>query len=170
MATHSDGTLEYWHATSRQLLFQKKVSFSRCSTTKCCKLAKSAPLAVTTPSRDSWAECWWDSWTREKPTTWKAAIWDRTKTEFSALSGIPSITTSCSAAASCQDIGEATFRVLHGRGGYRFPWKLDPAGKQQARQPFTHLRYQSGQNKDRTVGPHKRASISPRDGRAYDCH
>ena len=26
MATHSDGTLEYWHATSRQLLFQKKVS------------------------------------------------------------------------------------------------------------------------------------------------
>lgn len=27
MATHSDGTLEYWHATSSQLLFSKKVKF-----------------------------------------------------------------------------------------------------------------------------------------------
>lgn len=42
MATHSDGTLEYWHATSRQLLFQKKVSFSQFSTMKCCKLARLA--------------------------------------------------------------------------------------------------------------------------------
>lgn len=25
MATHVDGTLEYWHATSQQLLFSKKV-------------------------------------------------------------------------------------------------------------------------------------------------
>jgi hypothetical protein len=25
MATHTDGTLEYWHATSQQLLFSKKV-------------------------------------------------------------------------------------------------------------------------------------------------
>lgn len=24
MATHTDGTLEYWHATSQQLLFSKK--------------------------------------------------------------------------------------------------------------------------------------------------
>lgn len=26
MVTHSGGTLEYWHATSNQVLFQKKVS------------------------------------------------------------------------------------------------------------------------------------------------
>ena len=25
LATHSDGTLEYWHATSSQVLFSKKV-------------------------------------------------------------------------------------------------------------------------------------------------
>ena len=27
IATHVDGTLEYWHATSQQLLFSKKVLF-----------------------------------------------------------------------------------------------------------------------------------------------
>lgn len=26
MAAHADGTLEYWHTTSNQLLFQKKVT------------------------------------------------------------------------------------------------------------------------------------------------
>jgi hypothetical protein len=28
MATHTDGTIEYWHATSQQLLFSKKVHFA----------------------------------------------------------------------------------------------------------------------------------------------
>jgi WD40 repeat protein len=28
MTTHVDGTLEYWHATSQQLLFSKKVIFT----------------------------------------------------------------------------------------------------------------------------------------------
>ena len=28
MATHTDGTLEYWHSTSQQLLFSKKVFLS----------------------------------------------------------------------------------------------------------------------------------------------
>lgn len=29
MATHVDGTLEYWHATSQQLLFSKKVNLHK---------------------------------------------------------------------------------------------------------------------------------------------
>ena len=40
LATHSDGTLEYWHATSSQLLFSKKVRFHLASSTKCCRPAR----------------------------------------------------------------------------------------------------------------------------------
>ena len=42
MATHIDGTLEYWHATSQQLLFQKKVIIFICQYDEflhCCEIS-----------------------------------------------------------------------------------------------------------------------------------
>lgn len=95
MATHSDGTLEYWHATSRQLLFQKKVLLASSSMTKCCRHAKSAQLAATMHLQGRWVGSWWVSWTRERHMTWKVAIWAHIKTGSFVWSGTPSTLTSC---------------------------------------------------------------------------
>jgi hypothetical protein len=47
MATHIDGTLEYWHATSQQLLFSKKVFFyfKFLSMINSCIVVKSVQMA-----------------------------------------------------------------------------------------------------------------------------
>jgi hypothetical protein len=48
MATHSEGTLEFWHVTSNQILFQKKVPNLQFSMVSSYKAAKSVPTATGT--------------------------------------------------------------------------------------------------------------------------
>lgn len=87
LATHSDGSLEYWHATSRQLLFSRKVFSYRNSIAKCSRLAKSVPWERTMPSLASWAEFTAVCSTRERRNSSRLDIWGIMTIEFSALNG-----------------------------------------------------------------------------------
>lgn len=89
MVVHTGGTLEYWHATSNQLLFQKKVLKNEFSMTRPCIAARSAVTTNGTQFPERTAICSLAISIKGTRLPLRLAKWVSMRTEFSVSSGIP---------------------------------------------------------------------------------